>query len=206
MFFIIYFIELSKKSLCVGCAKEIQDQYILRVSPDLEWHSACLRCHECNQFLDENCTCFVKDGKTYCKRDYVRLFGTKCDKCGCSFSKNDFVMRAKTKIFHLKCFKCTVCERQLNPGDEFALRENNVLYCKSDHDQMQMQKKQEIKSEKIYHETQQTTEQHTNLSETVENCNNRGRKYDFGEMCSGKKTQQKPSNIWKLIHQQKISI
>uniref|UniRef100_A0A8C1U2U0 Insulin gene enhancer protein ISL-1 n=1 Tax=Cyprinus carpio TaxID=7962 RepID=A0A8C1U2U0_CYPCA len=59
-------------SLCVGCGNQIHDQYILRVSPDLEWHAACLKCAECNQYLDESCTCFVRDGKTYCKRDYIR--------------------------------------------------------------------------------------------------------------------------------------
>ncbi|NXR29750.1 ISL1 protein, partial [Cinclus mexicanus] len=59
-------------SLCVGCGNQIHDQYILRVSPDLEWHAACLKCAECNQYLDETCTCFVRDGKTYCKRDYIR--------------------------------------------------------------------------------------------------------------------------------------
>ena len=103
-------------SLCVGCGVQIHDQYILRVAPDLEWHAACLKCQECRQFLDESCTCFVRDGKTYCKRDYVRLFGTKCDKCGNSFSKNDFVMRAKTKIYHIECFRCSACARQLIPG------------------------------------------------------------------------------------------
>uniref|UniRef100_A0A8C9JRD0 ISL LIM homeobox 2 n=1 Tax=Panthera tigris altaica TaxID=74533 RepID=A0A8C9JRD0_PANTA len=33
----------------------------------------CLKCPECSQYLDETCTCFVRDGKTYCKRDYVRM-------------------------------------------------------------------------------------------------------------------------------------
>ncbi|XP_010222949.1 PREDICTED: insulin gene enhancer protein ISL-1 [Tinamus guttatus] len=60
-------------SLCVGCGNQIHDQYILRVSPDLEWHAACLKCAECDQYLDETCTCFVRDGKTYCKRDYISL-------------------------------------------------------------------------------------------------------------------------------------
>ncbi|CAG7820590.1 unnamed protein product [Allacma fusca] len=120
-------------SQCVGCGSRIHDQYILRVAPDLEWHAACLKCVECHQFLDETCTCFVRDGKTYCKRDYVRLFGTKCDKCGLCFSKNDFVMRARSKIYHMDCFRCVACERQLVPGDEFALREDG-LFCKDDHE------------------------------------------------------------------------
>ncbi|XP_049538238.1 insulin gene enhancer protein isl-1 [Anopheles darlingi] len=127
----------ERLSLCVGCGGQIHDQYILRVAPDLEWHAACLKCQECRQFLDESCTCFVRDGKTYCKRDYVRLFGTKCDKCGSSFSKNDFVMRAKTKIYHIECFRCSACARQLIPGDEFALRDGGSLYCKEDHDHLE---------------------------------------------------------------------
>lgn len=65
-------LEKRLVSLCVGCGNQIHDQYILRVSPDLEWHAACLKCAECSQYLDESCTCFVRDGKTYCKRDYIR--------------------------------------------------------------------------------------------------------------------------------------
>lgn len=118
--------------LCVGCGGTIHDQFILRVSPDLSWHAACLKCNECQMFLDENCTCFVRDGKTYCKKDYVRLFGTKCDKCGCAFGKNDYVMRANKKIFHLECFRCVACERQLIPGDSFALKDEG-LYCNEHH-------------------------------------------------------------------------
>lgn len=64
--------SVSGGSLCVGCGSPIQDQYILRVAPDLEWHASCLKCVECGVFLDETCTCFVRDGKTFCRRDYVR--------------------------------------------------------------------------------------------------------------------------------------
>jgi len=58
--------------LCVGCGAPIHDQYILRVAPNLEWHAGCLKCSDCEQYLDETCTCFVRDGKTYCKKDYTR--------------------------------------------------------------------------------------------------------------------------------------
>ena len=62
-----------------------------------------------------------------------RLFGTKCARCSQGFSKNDFVMRAKNKIYHIDCFRCVACSRQLIPGDEFALRDDG-LFCKADHD------------------------------------------------------------------------
>ncbi|XP_051546086.1 insulin gene enhancer protein isl-2a isoform X3 [Myxocyprinus asiaticus] len=109
----------KKKSgiaMCVGCGSQIHDQYILRVSPDLEWHAACLKCAECSQYLDETCTCFVRDGKTYCKRDYVR----------------DLVMRARDNVYHMECFRCSVCSRHLLPGDEFSLRDEELL-CRADH-------------------------------------------------------------------------
>lgn len=121
------------RRVCAGCGAPIRDQYILRVAPDLEWHAACLKCADCHQFLDETCTCFVRDGKTYCKRDYVRLFGTKCSKCRQGFSRTDFVMRARQHVYHLDCFRCQACARQLIPGDEFALREDG-LFCRADHD------------------------------------------------------------------------
>uniref|UniRef100_A0A8C7V854 ISL LIM homeobox 2b n=6 Tax=Salmonidae TaxID=8015 RepID=A0A8C7V854_ONCMY len=125
----------KKKSgfaMCVGCGSQIHDQYILRVSPDLEWHAACLKCAECSQYLDETCTCFVRDGKTYCKRDYVRLFGIKCAKCNLGFSSSDLVMRARDNVYHIECFRCSVCSRQLLPGDEFSLRDEELL-CRADH-------------------------------------------------------------------------
>lgn len=42
-------------------------------------------------------------------------------------------MRAKTKVYHMECFRCNACSRQLIPGDEFALRDDTLL-CKQDHD------------------------------------------------------------------------
>lgn len=131
-----------KSTRCVGCSREILDRFVLRVAPDLKWHAACLKCEECQQYLDENCTCFVRNGKIYCKQDYFHLFGTKCDKCGCTVSKGDLVIRAKTKVFHVDCFRCTPCERQLNPGEEFALEDSGSIYCK-DHDHIETIKKEE---------------------------------------------------------------
>ena len=65
-------LETKYSSVCAGCGCQIHDQYLLKVTPDLEWHIQCLKCYECGHQLDETTTCFVLDGKTFCKFDYIR--------------------------------------------------------------------------------------------------------------------------------------
>eukprot|EP00096_Caligus_rogercresseyi_P013828 TRINITY_DN6429_c0_g1_i1.p1 TRINITY_DN6429_c0_g1~~TRINITY_DN6429_c0_g1_i1.p1 ORF type:complete len:419 (-),score=151.60 TRINITY_DN6429_c0_g1_i1:192-1448(-) len=118
------------RSICAGCGAEIEDQYVLRVSSGLEWHPSCLRCIHCRRILDENDTCFVRNQNIFCKPDYIRLFGSKCDKCELPFSsESEYVMKLQNagKIFHLDCFACLTCGRRLVPGDKFALRVNEDL-------------------------------------------------------------------------------
>ena len=47
------------------------------------------------------------------------------------FSSSDLVMRARDSVYHIECFRCSVCSRQLLPGDEFSLREHELL-CRAD--------------------------------------------------------------------------
>ncbi|XP_076875919.1 insulin gene enhancer protein isl-1-like [Brachyhypopomus gauderio] len=119
-------------SVCAGCGQQILDRYILRVFPDLEWHAACLKCAACQRYLDESLTCFIKDGKTLCKDDYRRLYAIKCAKCHKTITRQDHVMRAHVNIYHVHCFRCEGCDRQLLPGDEFTFREG-YLFCTSNH-------------------------------------------------------------------------
>ena len=57
--------------LCYGCKQPIQDLNWLHISPDINWHASCLACSECHMVLDEKHTCFMKDGRTYCRKDFV---------------------------------------------------------------------------------------------------------------------------------------
>ncbi|XP_078054144.1 insulin gene enhancer protein ISL-1-like [Mustelus asterias] len=118
-------------SVCFGCSKRITDPYILRVYPDLEWHATCLRCVDCNQYLDESCTCFLREGKTYCKTDYFKKFSVRCAQCQAGLLSSDMVLRAGGLIYHQQCFRCVVCNRQLLPGDECRLRFDGP-YCTED--------------------------------------------------------------------------
>lgn len=64
------------------------------------------------------------------KSRFKRLFGAKCYKCGRMISPADWVRKARDQVYHLACFACDSCKRQLSTGEEFGISENRVL-CKS---------------------------------------------------------------------------
>ena len=51
-----------------------------------------------------------------------------------TFYEKDLVMAARTKVYHVTCFRCAACNRQLVPGDEFCLRADSGLICKADYE------------------------------------------------------------------------
>ncbi|TNN25594.1 LIM homeobox transcription factor 1-beta [Liparis tanakae] len=63
----------------------------------------------------------------------MQLFATKCSGCLEKISPTELVMRALESVYHLGCFCCGVCDRQLCRGDEFVLKEGRLL-CKSDYE------------------------------------------------------------------------
>lgn len=44
------------------------------------------------------------------------------------------VRRAQDFVYHLHCFACVVCKRQLATGDEYYLMEDSRLVCKADYE------------------------------------------------------------------------
>ncbi|XP_038046102.1 LIM/homeobox protein Awh-like [Patiria miniata] len=120
---------ISKSVRCNGCGDTIADRYLLRVGGALSWHMKCLSCTACRTKLDTQVTCYCRDSKVYCKHCYSRTFSTKCAGCERTIHASDWVRRAKNHVYHLACFACDDCKRQLSTGEEFAMLDSKVL-CK----------------------------------------------------------------------------
>lgn len=62
-----------------------------------------------------------------------RRFGTKCAGCSQGISPSDLVRKARNKVFHLNCFTCMVCNKQLSTGEELYIIDENKFVCKEDY-------------------------------------------------------------------------
>ncbi|TUF03590.1 LIM/homeobox protein Lhx2 [Bagarius yarrelli] len=119
----------ERVALCAGCGGKISDRYYL-LAVDKQWHMSCLKCCECKLNLESELTCFSKDGSIYCKEDYYRRFSVqRCARCHLGISASEMVMRARDLVYHLNCFMCTTCNKMLNTGDHFGMKDS-LVYCR----------------------------------------------------------------------------
>ncbi|KAL7832374.1 hypothetical protein AOLI_G00299220 [Acnodon oligacanthus] len=118
---------------CAGCGLKISDRFLL-FALDRYWHCSCLTCSSCCVPLAQIASsCFTRSGMILCRSDYIRLFGVsgECRSCRSSIPAGEMVMKAKSYMFHIKCFVCSVCCTRLVAGDRFHC-ENGALFCDQD--------------------------------------------------------------------------
>ncbi|NXK43243.1 LMX1A factor, partial [Piprites chloris] len=118
------------REVCAGCDSPISDRFLLRVN-ECSWHEGCLKCSVCFQSLSGSC--YSRERQLYCKHDYEKLFQTKCSSCLKAIGPSELIMRVLENVYHVQCFSCCECERRLQRGDEFVLKEGQLL-CRSDYE------------------------------------------------------------------------
>eukprot|EP00794_Sanderia_malayensis_P009668 gene9668-10655_t len=118
---------------CYGCKEIIRDKYILQVSPNLEWHQKCFKCTVCNIQLGTFQSCFMSNGRPYCKEDYERAFpAVICHNCDEVLEPNSLVMKLENDVFHVDCFRCSHCDMRLLPDEHFYTSKEDELLCASE--------------------------------------------------------------------------
>lgn len=64
---------------------------------------------------------------------FFRRYGTKCGGCSQGINPSDLVRKARDKVFHLNCFTCLVCRKQMSTGEELYVLDDNTFVCKEDY-------------------------------------------------------------------------
>ncbi|KAI6212931.1 hypothetical protein M3Y94_00088200 [Aphelenchoides besseyi] len=119
---------------CAGCGKVIEDRFALEVI-GRHFHHSCLKCACCNAQLAElSRICYHRDLLLLCLRDYMRLYGQSgvCARCSLIIKPMEYVMHAKTYVFHLSCFACVRCNERFCVGDSYYLYGTDI-YCPTDY-------------------------------------------------------------------------
>ncbi|VDD94473.1 unnamed protein product, partial [Enterobius vermicularis] len=94
------------------------------------FHENCLRCCSCDKNLEEKC--YEKDGRFYCQTHYFLDHSPfKCAGCNTGISPTNFVYKLKTNlIYHLVCHICCLCGKQLLPGEQITIdQDNKTVAC-----------------------------------------------------------------------------
>uniref|UniRef100_F1L8M7 Homeobox protein ceh-14 n=1 Tax=Ascaris suum TaxID=6253 RepID=F1L8M7_ASCSU len=118
--------------VCGKCEEPIRDRYLLKVL-DRSYHTQCLRCTHCEQPLTSKC--YLKGGQPFCKDHFYKRFGTKCSVCEEGICPDSVVRRANDHVYHVACFQCVICKRELRTGEQFYLiPTDGRLVCKTDYE------------------------------------------------------------------------
>lgn len=115
-----------------------------------------------SQIKNSTVLCFLRlhSNLVLCNKGFLewignfRLFGKKCNGCKRVIYPEDWIRKAPVDIvYHLSCFYCIVCKRQLSTGEKFAMYHGSV-YCIAHYDELLADPLDNSESGIKYHLTQ----------------------------------------------------
>uniref|UniRef100_A0A5K3EGP5 LIM/homeobox protein Awh n=1 Tax=Mesocestoides corti TaxID=53468 RepID=A0A5K3EGP5_MESCO len=121
---------------CASCQRPILSKFYLRLSQPSkdhqdqsfsQFHLTCLRCSRCGFQLDET------DKKCWANRLYGVLCQfchrtlTHCSKCKNYMPRDSWVQRVFDSAFHVDCFTCALCNRQLQFGECIVFSQGEIF-------------------------------------------------------------------------------
>ncbi|RWS09243.1 PDZ and LIM domain protein Zasp-like isoform X2 [Dinothrombium tinctorium] len=112
--------------ICAKCNVRIKGDCLMAL--EKQWHPECFNCTYCKKPFGNSCF-YLEDGNPYCEKDWNDLFTTKCVGCGFPIEAGDRWVEALNNNYHSRCFKCSVCHKNLE-GQSFYAKGGRP-YCKS---------------------------------------------------------------------------
>ncbi|XP_061469019.1 leupaxin [Rhineura floridana] len=107
---------------CGYCTAPIKEKILTAMNQT--WHPEHFFCAHCGTVFS-NEGFHEKDGKPYCKKDFLALFSPKCR--GCNRPVMDQYLSALNAVWHSECFVCGDCFCSFDNGSFFEL--NGRPYC-----------------------------------------------------------------------------
>ncbi|EUB58345.1 LIM/homeobox protein Awh [Echinococcus granulosus] len=137
---------------CFGCKKPIEASgageaqcYHLQTNDGRAWHAECLNCSWCkcplfNTKSGLSSRCYTRGGQVYCPTDYFRFSPLmneiktipKCLSCQQPIKTGEQVIHSPLHTFHIHCFSCDVCGKDLLPGQPYTLHANYPVCLEDD--------------------------------------------------------------------------
>ncbi|XP_077504863.1 Z band alternatively spliced PDZ-motif protein 52 isoform X5 [Amblyomma americanum] len=118
--------ECYMAPICRKCGHRIKGDCLNAL--EQTWHPECFVCTYCKTAFG-NSSFYLEDGMPYCEKDWNELFTTKCVGCGFPIEAGDRWVEALNNNYHSQCFKCTICQKNLEGQSFFA--KGGRPFCKA---------------------------------------------------------------------------
>ncbi|XP_055643056.1 leupaxin isoform X6 [Toxorhynchites rutilus septentrionalis] len=109
---------------CAYCNGPILDKCVTAL--EKTWHTEHFFCAQCGQQFGED-GFHERDGKPYCRNDYIDMFALKCNGCNRAIMEN--YVSALNSQWHPDCFVCRDCRQPFLGGSFFD--HEGLPYCET---------------------------------------------------------------------------